>query len=79
MFAVTEPAIPGRGRLRDRIGEQDGKQAWEGRVGGRQGGWAGEGRMGGRMRGRAWRRKLGWFPPSIQDTGELVKSLDTRK
>lgn len=64
MFAVMEPTIPGCGRLRDRIGEQDGRQAWEGRVGGRQGGWAGEGRVGGRMRGEHEEGSLaGSHPP----------------
>lgn len=55
-FAVTEPTRTGR--LRDRTGEQDGRQAWEDRGRG-QGGWAGEGKMSGRMKGQAWKRELG--------------------
>lgn len=70
---MMEPTIPGHGMLRVRTGKQDGRQAWEGRGGGREGGWAGEGRMGGRMKGQTWRRELGWFPPSIQDTRRAGK------
>lgn len=42
---MQEPAVLGHGRIRGRIGEQDGGQAWEGREWGQHRGQAGESGM----------------------------------
>lgn len=68
---MGESSLPEQGRLRHRIGEQGGRQAWEGR--------GGEGRMGGRMRGMHGKASLAGSPSPLSTQGEPVRGLDTGK